>query len=288
MRVVGVVFNPNKSEALEVCDWLLASLQKKGIRVIVPEQYAAAIQRPDLAVNDAEFRISINAAISLGGDGTLLGLAHFLAGAEKPILGVNLGQLGFLTDVELNALSQGIDRLLTGQYKVEKRTMLEAIVVRHGEEIKKFIALNDVVIAKGAIARLIRLRTYVDDQFVTMYPADGLIVSTATGSTGYCLSAGGPLIHPTLPVTVIMPICPHTLNARALVISDHQQVKISVQAGHSETLLTTDGQRGINLQTKDLIIVRKAPFVTPLIKVSGRDYFEVLRTKMHSGGNADG
>jgi NAD+ kinase len=123
----------------------------------------------------------------------------------------------------------------------------------------------------------------VDDQFVTMYPADGIIVSTATGSTGYSLSAGGPLIHPTLPVIEIMPICPHTLNARALVIADHQQVKIVVQAGHSEILLTTDGQRGISLMPNDVILVQKAPFSTPLIKVSGRDYFEVLRTKMRNG-----
>lgn len=249
----------------------------------MPEEYATAINRPDLAVNHEQFRATADAAISLGGDGTLLCLAHLLAGKEKPILGINLGQLGFLTDVELEVLPEGIDRLLAGQYKIEQRTMLEIIVCRHGEEISRYIALNDVVIAKGAIARLIRLRTYVDDQFVTMYPADGIIVSTATGSTGYSLSAGGPLIHPTLPVIEIMPICPHTLNARALVIADHQQVKVVVQAGHSEILLTTDGQRGISLMPNDVILVHKASFCTPLIKVSGRDYFEVLRTKMRNG-----
>lgn len=285
MRVVGIKLNTKKSEALDICGWLLERLNKQGIKVVMTEDQAAAVQRPDLAVSGEHFRTVIDAAISLGGDGTLLGLAHYLAGTEKPILGINLGQLGFLTDVELDVLSEGIERLLAGQYMLEKRTMLEAVVFRHGEEIGRYIALNDVVIAKGAISRLIRLRTYVDDQFVTTYPADGLIVSTATGSTGYSLSAGGPLIHPTLPVTVIMPICPHTLNARALVIADHQQVKVVVHAGHSEILLTTDGQRGLNLLPNDAIRVHKASFVTPLIKVSGRDFFEVLRTKMRSDDN---
>lgn len=286
MRVVGIVLNSKKHEAFEICGWLLERLAKQGIQVIMPKEYAVAIKRPDLAVNDEQFRSTIDTAISLGGDGTLLGLAHFLGGAEKPILGINLGRLGFLTDVELDVLSDGIERLLAGQYKIENRAMLEAVVVRNGEEIGRYVALNEVVIAKGAIARLIRLRTCVDDQFVTMYPADGIIVATATGSTGYSLSAGGPLIHPTLPVLVITPICPHALNVRPLVIGDHQQVKIIVQAGHSEILVTTDGQSGLCLLPNDTIIVRRAPFVTPLIKVSDRSYFDVLRTKICSGENA--
>lgn len=284
MRVVGIILNTKKNEALQVCNWLLERLAKHNIRVVMPAEYAMGMKRPDLAVNDEQFRLIVDVAISLGGDGTLLCLAHLLAGTEKPILGINLGRLGFLADVELDVLPEGIEQFLAGQYKIEQRAMLEAVVFRQGEEISRFIALNDVVI-KGAIARLIRLRTYVDDQFVAMYPADGIIVSTATGSTGYSLSAGGPLIHPTLPVTLIMPVCPHTLNARALVIADHQQVKVAIQAGHSEILLTTDGQRGGSLLPDDVILVQKAVCTTPLIKVSGRGYFEALRTKMGSGEN---
>lgn len=284
MQTVGIVLNVKRQDAIKVFGWLLEYLEQRNITVLLPADNAIAVERPDLAVDDAQFKARVDVAISLGGDGTLLSTARYLAGTEKPVLGVNLGQLGFLTDVELGLLPEGIELLLTGQYHLEKRTMLETAVIRQGQEISRHSALNDVVIAKGAIARLIRLKTYVDDKYVSTFPADGLIVSSATGSTGYSLSAGGPLVHPTLPVIVITPICPHTLGARSLIIADDQQVKVIVQANHSEMLLTVDGQRGVNLWPDDTIIVRKAPYVTNLIKVSGRDYFEVLHTKMASNG----
>lgn len=288
MQTVGIVLNVQKQEAFKVFSWIKERLLKQGIAVVMLEEHAIAAGQPDLAVDDAQFKSQVDLAISLGGDGTLLGTARRLAGTEKPVLGVNLGQLGFLTDLELGLVPEGIERLLNGNYHLEKRTMLEAVVLREGEEISRQCALNDVVAAKGAIARLIRLKTYVDDRYVSTFPADGVIISTATGSTGYSLSAGGPLVHPTLPVIVMTPICPHTLGARSLIIADHQQVKVIVQANHTEMLLTVDGQKGINLWPNDTILVRKAPYVTNLVKISGRDYFEVLHSKMASSGNGHG
>jgi NAD+ kinase len=288
LRTVGIILNAKKHEATQVCGWLLERFLKHGIVILMPEECAVAVRRPDLCADDAQLRSQIDMAISLGGDGTLLGTARRLAGTQTPILGINLGQLGFLTDLELDVLAQGIEKILSGDYHLEKRTMLEAVVIRHGQEITRHSALNDVVITKGAIARLIRLRTYVDDKFVATYPADGLIVSTATGSTGYSLSAGGPLVHPTLPVVVITPICPHTLDARSLVVADHQQVKVIVQGSHTEMLLTADGQCGVDLLPNDLIVVTKAPYVTNLVKVSGRDFFEIVRTKIGRGQGEHG
>jgi NAD+ kinase len=288
LQTIGIVLNVKKQEAFTLFSWLKERLRKQGITIVMLEEHAIAVGCPDLAVDDAQFKSRVDLAITLGGDGTLLGTARRLAGTEKPLLGVNLGRLGFLTDVEIKLLPEGIERLLTGHYHLEKRTMLQTVVFRQDQEISRHSALNDVVIAKGAIARLIRLETYVDDKYVSTFPADGLIISTATGSTGYSLSAGGPLVHPTLPVIVITPICPHTLGARSLIIADHQQVKVIVQANHSEMLLTVDGQQGVNLLPNDMIIVRKAPYVTNLVKVSGRDYFEVLHSKMSSSGDGRG
>lgn len=282
MQTVGIVINTKKEKAFEVCNWLLDYFAGKGIAVVLPEEDASSVGRPDLAVDEAQFRELIDIAISLGGDGTLLGTARRMAGTEKPILGVNLGHLGFLTDLELGVLPEGIERLVQGKYILEKRAMLETTVLRNGQQICHQCALNDVVVVKGAIARVIRLNTYVEDKHVDGFSGDGLIVSTATGSTGYSLSAGGSLIHPSLPVIVITPICPHTIGSRPLVISDSQQLKVVVQANHAEILLTVDGQLAVDLLPDDQIIVQKAPYVTNLLKVSGRDYFEVLHTKMRS------
>ena len=191
-----------------------------------------------------------------------------------------MGQLGFLTEIELADLAPSMERLVRGEYSIEDRPMLEAVVDRPEGALVAASALNDVVIAKGGFSRMIRLKLYIGDRLTANYPADGLIVATATGSTGYSLSAGGPIVSPNLPVTIITPICPHSLNTRSLVVSDTEEIRIVTQATHEDIVLTVDGQTLHNLRSGDKILVRRSPFQARFVKLSGSSFYESLRTKL--------
>jgi NAD+ kinase len=173
-----------------------------------------------------------------------------------------------------------MERLIRGEYSIEDRPMLEAVVDRPEGALVAASALNDVVIAKGGFSRMIRLKLYIDGRLTANYPADGLIVATATGATGYSLSAGGPIVSPNLPVTIITPICPHSLNTRSLVVSDTEEIRIETQATHEDIVLTVDGQTLHNLRSGDKILVRRSPFRARFVKLSGSSFYESLRTKL--------
>ncbi len=249
-----------------------------GIDTIIPTTLAERVGYPDLG-QDLEHvpEGSVDGIIVLGGDGTLLHAAKALAHLNCPILGVNLGHLGFLTEVEVPDLLPALTAMVNNQYDIDQRHLLTARVMRGHRELAHFEAMNDVVVTKGPFARLINLETFVDDAYVTTYPADGLIVASPTGSTAYSLSAGGPILSPALSVMVVTPICPHSFFDRSIVINGDQQVKIRVRAMHRDTLVTVDGQETYPLVDGDEVLVETSPTTIRLFRRPGWSFFQVLR-----------
>jgi NAD+ kinase len=218
--------------------------------------------------------------IVLGGDGTLLSVARAMGSRQKPILGVNLGSLGFLTDVALPQLYPALEAILAGDYSTESRLMLDAVLMRNGELITHQTVLNDVVITKGAIARMIEVGVQINDHLVALVRADGIIVSTPTGSTAYSLAAGGPILYPGIGSMMITPICPHTLTHRPVVISDRSAVELTLRGESDEVYATFDGQAAEIMHLGDTVKVRKSRNSVKLISLPGQDYFQVLRHKL--------
>jgi len=222
--------------------------------------------------------------VVLGGDGTFLAAARMAMEREVPLLGVDLGRLGFLSEVAFNDLPAAFERIEAGEFGVEDRSMLTVTAFRGEEKLGEFHALNDAVIAKGGFARLVELATYVDGAYLTTYNADGLIVSTPTGSTAYALSAGGPLLTPDLPVFVISPICPHSLSLRPIVVADGCDIRVIVEGPEGlELLLSADGQPALNVRMGDHICFSKSPHRARLVKINKIDFFARLQEKMHWG-----
>lgn len=281
MKKIGIVCKSGKTEPLEIMREILPYMKEKGFEVFVDNDTAKMMNIK--GYSRAEIPDLVDAVIVLGGDGTMLSVARLVAHRDIPILGINLGGLGFITEVNRSEIKESIDKMLGGECSYEERLMLQVRIHRHGERISDYIVLNDVVINKGALARIIDLETYIDHQYVTTYKADGLIVSTPTGSTAYNLSAGGPIIHPTLDSVVITPICPHTLTNRPLVVSDESVVEIILQSESEDVFLTLDGQVGYSLRKGDRIEIMKSAHKTRLLIPCEKDYFNILRTKLKWG-----
>lgn len=270
--------NPEKEAVRGVAQQLLRWFRHREVQVVMPSDLAARLELPEISgVINAETMKDIAWTMVLGGDGTLLLAAKQLAVWKKPILGVNLGHLGFLTEVEIPDLFASLPLFLAGQYQLDRRHLLTAQVVRQGQTLCRYQAMNDVVVTKGPFARLVNLETFVDEAYVATYPADGLIVATPTGSTAYSLSAGGPVLSPDLGVLVITPICPHSFFDRSIVIDSQQTVKIRVRAMHRDTLLTVDGQEGFPLEDGDEILVGASDGSVDLMRRPGWSFFHVLR-----------
>jgi NAD+ kinase len=221
--------------------------------------------------------------IVLGGDGTMLSVARLIGDKGIPILGVNIGGLGFLTAVQIGELRNVMEKVLSEECSVEERIMLSACVFRYGECITENIVMNDVVVNKGALARIVDLETYIDHNYVATFKADGLIVSTPTGSTAYALSAGGPILYPTLNSIILAPICPHTLTNRPIVLPDNVLVEIVLRSMNEDVFLTLDGQVGFSLRQNDTVQVKKSQFKAKLYIPCERDYFQILRAKLKWG-----
>jgi NAD+ kinase len=221
--------------------------------------------------------------IVLGGDGTLLSVARQVRGRDVPILGVNLGGLGFLTEVSLEELPEILPRIIDGNYRVSHRTMLDVAVIRDGEEIFSLSPFNDAVITKDALARIIDIETYVDNQYLTTFRGDGLILSTPTGSTGYSLAAGGPILYPSLEHVVLTPICPHMLTNRPIILPEEALIRARLNSADERVILTLDGQVGFPLEYMDEVVVAKSRFTVSLIRSDTHSYFEVLRNKLKWG-----
>jgi len=279
VKTIGIVANKGKPEARIVARELLYLLETRGVQVMLEEHLAADTARADLAASIPQLGEQAELVCVLGGDGTLLGIARQLAGYHVPILGFNLGTLGFLSEAEPDNLPQAVENLLTGRFIVEERSMLETRLVRKGEVLATYTAMNDIGIAKGSFCRIIQCAVYLDDQYVATFSGDGVIVSSPTGSTAYSLSAGGPIVAPNVEMLLLTPVAPHSLTARPMVFSAGQVIRIQVDAVHREMGLSVDGQFGSRLEGGDDILVYKSPHVTPLVKWRKGGFFETIRNK---------
>lgn len=280
---IGIIGKTDKNEVFEITKELSDWLNERGIKVYVEKELGTAIGHPN-SVLRTELPELVDVVVVFGGDGTFLRVARLVCKYDIPILGVNLGGLGFLTEIRIGELYPMIERIISGEYSVEKREMLYATIHRGStDQIGKFIVLNDVVINKGAVARIIDLALYINGSHVTNFRADGIILSTPTGSTAYSLSAGGPIVYPTLPLTIITPICSHTLTNRPLVVSSETTIRVIVLSDTPDTYLTLDGQVGVTLKVGDVIEIMKSDRSVKLIKSPFRDYFTILKTKLMWG-----
>jgi NAD+ kinase len=284
IRTVGLVVKQNRPAALERAKRLVRWLERRGRVVLVEAGVAESLTRGQ-GVSKREIMGRADLVVVLGGDGTLLSVARLAGRREVPIVGVNLGGLGFLTDIGPEETYQDLREILAGRFRVERRTTLRAAVVRRGRTVRRFQAVNDVVITKGALARIIHLDAAVDGSPLTSFRADGLIVATPTGSTAYSLSAGGPIVEPSVPVLLVCPICPHTLTNRPIVLPDRSRIEVTVRASgeEEEVLLTIDGQEGMRLETADVVVVRRSPNRVSLVRSPSQTFFGLLRTKLRWG-----
>lgn len=282
MERVGIFLKRNKPEAIEITRKLIRWFNERHIAVYLEDEMAGQFKGTTGCPKEG-LPSRVEGIVVLGGDGTLLSVVRLMGETQVPILGVNLGGLGFLTEITLDNLYQVLEGLIQGDYKCHGRMTLHIHVVREGKKVANFTVLNDAVINKGTLARIIDLETTINGEYLTTFKADGLIISTPTGSTAYSLSAGGPIVYPSLQTIVITPICPHTLTDRPIIIPDDAIVRATLNSKHEEVILTLDGQVGFSLRFGDIVEVRKGRNAILLVESPYRSYFEVLRTKLRWG-----
>lgn len=284
----GIAGNLEKGELPQVVDQLLARFHREGIQYVVHDELARSVKHrlrtqkipASCLVKEQKLGSSCNLLISLGGDGTILRNARILAPSETPILGINLGKLGFLAEVSLDEMNECLDDILSNQYTIETRMMLES----RGNGMKTtFTALNDVVVAKYGASRVMDIETYVNDDFLATFTGDGIIISTPTGSTAYALANGGPIVTPRNRSITISPICPHTLTARPVIVPDDSIITLKVLSAVAGIQLTADGQQEKQLSSPATVTVKRAPFEARLVKRRKTSYYDVLSRKLHWG-----
>jgi NAD+ kinase len=280
---VGIALKPRKPEAQPILATLVAWLRQREREVLLDEEAARVCPECGPGRPRAEVVGQADLMVVLGGDGTILSVARLTGPRDVPILGVNLGGLGFLTEVSLQELYPTLEAVLADRFAVSHRRTLVADVRRGTEVVSTHEALNDAVVTKTFPSRIVELATFVNGEYVTTYRADGLIVSTPTGSTAYCLSAGGPIIYPSLPALVVIPICPHTLTNRPLVLPDSAGIEIVQQTTGEDVHLTVDGQVDVGLRHQDVIALRRSAHTIALVKSPTLNYFELLRAKLRWG-----
>ena len=263
-------------EAAELSQWLL----RRKIEVYLDEGLRQSVEGEGCGVYEPGADYDL--IVVLGGDGTLLSVARAQEG-DAPILGVNLGSLGFLTEIGASELYLSLNEILAGRFETEGRTLLDVEVENSSGAVASYRALNDVVITKSALSRIIDIRVEVDGRLVARYRSDGLILSTPSGSTAYNLSAGGPIAYPLLPIVIVTPICPHTLNHRPLVVPDTSRIAVRLDTRSEKIFLTLDGQEGMNLEYGDQVRVCGSPKKVRLVRISGRSFYDSLRGKLRWG-----
>jgi len=283
IKTVGIISRPRKDEAALVVPQLVQWLEAHKVAVYHDAETSAAAGSKQREKPREELPGLADVLIVLGGDGTLLAAARMLGERDVPILPVNLGGLGFLTSVQLAEMYPILEQVVAGESRISERTLLEAELIRGGKTVERQRAMNDAVINKGALARIIDMDLHIDGGYVCSYKADGLILSTPTGSTAYSLSAGGPIIYPTVEAFVVTPICPHSLTNRPLVIPDTVRVEVETRGSEEPAFLTLDGQIGFELKAGDRVAVTKAPKKLRLVRPARRTYFEILRNKLKWG-----
>ena len=288
IKRIGVVVKPHQRDALETLCRLTEWLSERGIQLvgtagIEHEQIAHKTGCSVVVVKNEKLASGVDLILVLGGDGTMIATARMIGDTEVPVIGVNYGGLGYLAEFPIEELFAALDEVLAGQYKVQRRLMLAVELWRGEELITRNRVLNDVVVNKSALARIIEIEAYLNNQFVNLFRADGLIVATPTGSTAYNLSAGGPVIYPSMNAVVITPICPFTLSNRPIVVPDESLIEVRLMTDNEEVALTLDGQVGFPLKVRDRVVIRKSNCTFNLVQPPNQNYFDVLRDKLKWG-----
>jgi NAD+ kinase len=281
IRTVGIISKPNSAAAANIVPALIEWLRGRGMAVRIDEQ--TALYTGVSGLPRAEVPEGCDLVIVLGGDGTLLAAARAIGRRETPLFPVNVGSLGFLTAITIDELYPELERAFRGEHRIAKRKLLTTELVRQGEVVARYEALNDAVLTKGSIARMIDLEAHVDNQFVCAYKADGLIISTPTGSTAYSLSAGGPIIFPSVPAICLTPICPHTLTNRPVIVPETSLIRVISRAPDEGAFLTIDGQVGAPIREGDTLVCRSSNYTLRLIRPPQMMFFDVLRQKLKWG-----
>ena len=282
-QIIGIISRPRRSSLSMVAPPLLKWLEERGVQVLYDEETAGSLPAPTKGKTRPQVADASQLLLVLGGDGTLLAAAHLAAPRGIPILPINMGSLGFLTSFTLDELYPAFEDTLGGRFSMSERVMLQVELERGGKVIENQRVLNEVVVNKGALARMIELELRIDGDFVCRYRADGLIVASPTGSTAYSLSAGGPIVHPGVESFIITPICAHMLSDRPLVVRDTSSIELKLSGNTESVFLTLDGQRGIPLQATDLVRISRSKELLKLIQPPRKSYFEILRNKLKWG-----
>ena len=282
MMQIAVFPNISKRRSGEIVDRIFNFYRNKNVRLVMPATEARQFRKEEYGLPCVE-RVHVDMALSIGGDGTLIGVCRRFREHEVPVCGINLGTLGFLADIEPRELESRLAKILSGEYVVENRLLLSGFIANELQE--KFLgnAINDVVISKGGSARMLHMEIFVNNTHLTNCKADGLIVSSPTGSTAYNLSAGGPILNPNIRALIIIPICPHTFQMRPLVVSEDDEVRIKVTAT-SDLTVTLDGQESFKLPPSDEVVVRKSEMTAQIVKFADKNYYDVLKAKLWGTG----
>lgn len=281
-RSVAIVSKPGKPELADILPQLLEWFDQHHYGVLIDRETAAYTNNREIVDRDQIGLRKPDYAIVLGGDGTLLSAARAVAKAGVPILGVNLGMLGFLTEVPLAELYPALEAIHANRFSLDHRALVHCQLVREGKSIATYDALNDAIVNKVSIARLASLDLYIDEMFVSNYKADGMIIATPTGSTAYSVAAGGPILMPSVEAFVVTPVSPHSLTHRPLVVRDSSEIVVVVNTEHEPAFLSIDGQVGMDLRDRDRIVCRKSEYTVKLLRIS-KTFFDVLRTKLKWG-----
>jgi NAD+ kinase len=284
IKCVGVVVKPNHKEAWQTACELSGWLERRDINLIgkLHEEFNTSSCGIE-AVDAEKFQTEADLIVVLGGDGTMISTARLTGDKEVPVLGINYGSLGYLTEFRIEEMFSALEKILEGNYQIDRRVMLDVEHLRGGEKLASGRVLNDVVINKAALARIIEIEVELNNLFVNSFRADGLIVSTPTGSTAYNLSAGGPIIYPSMNAVVLTPICPFTLTNRPIVVPDEDEIEIKLRNEIEGVVLTLDGQIGHQIKADDRVLIRKSATTFNLVQPQNRNYFDVLRNKLKWG-----
>jgi NAD+ kinase len=283
IKRVGIISKPKKAEVREIVPALLEWLRERSIEVFIDKETGAIMETKEGCLTRNEMPSHADLLIVLGGDGTLLATARVLNRKPVPILAVNLGGLGFLTEITREELIPTLETVIAGTHQTDHRVQIEGELIRADEILTPFLALNDVVLNKGAIARILDFEVRVNGEKVSTYKSDGLIVSTPTGSTAYSLAAGGPIVTPSVEAFLITPICAHTLTHRPLVLPNTVKIEVTVKSLREAAYLTVDGQVGIAAHSEDVVRIRKADSYVELVRPPSTPYFQILQKKLKWG-----
>jgi NAD+ kinase len=286
IKRIGIFCKPKAPSASDILGKLIPWLRKKNYLIFMDTSTAAIIG--ETSTHDKRgVSEQADLLIALGGDGTLLSVARAAHPYNVPILAVNLGSLGFLAAISIEELYPTLENILAGKFEIENRMLLNACVWRNGDKVENHNVLNDIVINKSVVARVINLQVFVNDQYMTSYRADGLIIATPTGSTAYSLSAGGPIIHPSMHTLVLSPICPLMLTNRSILIPDQSVIQVKLSGKYDDVRITLDGQEGYDMKVEDILEIKKTKTTLQLIRGPNKNYYQILRDKLHWGTQID-